>query len=101
MSDYRVPVYVWKIFLPVEQGRKVPPVCIVELYLAKDFKNKFTPGCRLFSPRVPLHSDARKRYWASHYRLRVNGVWIKDKADYQMFTLDGALKVFAKEQRKQ
>jgi len=44
------------------------------------------PGSDLFYPRPPLHSDARKEFWETHFRVRENGAWLGKTTKYVFFT---------------
>jgi len=40
----------------------------------------------LFSPKLPLQSEARKYYWENQFRVRVNGKWMGTRAKYVTYT---------------
>lgn len=87
MSEYRTPAEIWIKRLPEKDGKKPGVFCSlkIELFPAHYWAEHWEPGSDLFSPKPPLQSEARKQYWTSRYRIRVNGKWVGDKAKYVTF----------------
>lgn len=88
MSDYRKPVEIWTKRLPQNEGKKTGENCNlkIELFPSHFWAKHWEPGSELFSPKLPLQSQARKEYWIKRFRIRVNGVWIGSRAKYVTYT---------------
>lgn len=68
----------------------------IELFPAHRWSSIWQPGSRLFSPRLPLQSEARKEYWETRYRARINGVWHVSAVQYLMLTRDEIIDRFVR-----
>lgn len=90
MSEYRSPTEIWTRRLPQIDGKKTPKNCNqkIELFPAHYWAENWQPGSKLFSPRLPLQSMARKIFWETHFRIRVNGAWVGEAAKYVVYTKD-------------
>lgn len=88
MSDFRQPVETWVRRLPQNEGKKTPKNCTVkiEIFPAHYWAFNWQPGSQLFYPKVPLQSEAKKRYWETRYRVRVNGAWDNGRAKAKFVT---------------
>jgi len=88
MSEHRKPVEIWIKRLPKNEGKKPSKNCKhkVELFPAHYWAIDWEPGGKLFTPRPPLQSEARKLFWENYYRIRVNGVWKGGGSKYVLMT---------------
>jgi hypothetical protein len=82
--------------LASNRRQKTPKKCNqkIELFPAHYWAENWEPGSTLFSPRLPLQSAARKEFWETHYRIRVNGSWVGRKAKYEIYTKEQIAKKF-------
>lgn len=98
MSEYRQPAEIWTRRLPQNEGKKTSEKCSqkIELFPAHYWAENWEPGSTLFSPKLPLQSMARKIFWETHYRIRVNGVWIGKKAKYVTYTKEQIREMYFK-----
>lgn len=96
MSEYRNPAEVWIKRLPKNEGKKALGFCTtkIELFPAHYWAEHWEPGSDLFSPKLPLQSEARKAHWESHFRVRVNGKWMGKRAKYVTYTKAQVLEKF-------
>lgn len=88
MSDHRKRVETWYKSLPPKLGKKVTKKreLKVELYPIYLWAKYWEPSNKFFSPKLPMHSVKRLKYWATRYRVKVNGRWLKEEAKFQSFT---------------
>ncbi len=89
MSEHRQPEEVWIKRLPQNEGKKTAKNCKqkIELFPAHYWALDWEPGSKLFYPKPPLKSGARKEFWDTYYRVRVNGVWLSLVGmKYEFFT---------------
>lgn len=93
MGEIRTPVEIWTRRLLESDGKKAGDFRTqkVELFPAFFWAEHWEPGSELFAPRLPLQTRARKEYWLSRYRIRVNGRWVGTRAKYVTFTRDEIL----------
>ena len=84
MSEHRQPIEIWTIRLPQIKGKKPPKNCKqkIELFPAHYWALDWEPGSKFFNPRPPLQGEARKLFWETLYRVRVNGVWKGEGSKY-------------------
>ena len=73
--------------MPQGEGKKASGLIAIkiELFPAYFWAEHWEPASSLFSPKLPLQSEARRDYWTSRYRIRVNGKWVGDRAKYVTF----------------
>lgn len=88
MSELRKPLEIWTRRLPESYGKKEGDFCTVriEIFPAHYWGRHWEPGSELFSPKLPLQGKARKDYWETRFRIRVNGKWSGTRAKYVTYT---------------
>ena len=95
MSEHRKPSEIWKR-LPGFPGTKQGKKYKIELFPAHYWAHEWEPGSNTFSPKPPLNSAARKIWWETHYRIRVNGVFVGSctKGEMQFLTREDVLNIY-------
>lgn len=93
MAEQRGKTETIDIYMQVKGGKKLTKI---ELFPAHLWSNLWYPGSRSFSPRLPLQSEARKEYWETRYRARINGVWHVGAVQYRMLTRDEIIDKFVR-----
>lgn len=88
MNEQRKPTETWFKRLPVKVGQKASRKCNlkIELFPLYLWGRWWSPGCHLFSPKLPLRSEDRIEFWQIRYRIRVNGKWVGSRAKYVSYT---------------
>lgn len=75
--------------MPENEGKKQGKNCTVkvELFPAHYWGKCWSPENNgIFSPKLPLQNEARREYWLSRYRIRVNGKWVGTRAKYVTYS---------------
>jgi len=88
MSEHRQPTEIWIKRLPQNEGKKALDSCSlkIEIFPAHYWAMKWEPCSSLWFPKPPLNILARKEYWETRLRVRVNGKWLGTRAKYVTFT---------------
>ena len=75
MSEVRIPDEVWSVSLPQNQGKKLTKI---ELFSAKQWREYALriKDRNRFSPKIPGLPAARREYYSTRYRVRVDGRFI-------------------------
>ncbi|MBV5330387.1 MAG: hypothetical protein JZU65_22605 [Chlorobium sp.] len=86
MSEIRIPDEIIIRKLPKNDGKRLGKNCIkIETFKSTQFSHRYSPlRNSRFSPKPPLHSEARRRFWDERCRVRVDGKWIGD-VKYTLF----------------
>lgn len=94
MSDFRQPDEVITRRLPKNQGKKHGKISTkYELFSAKQWALRWSPADDRFFPKPPLHSEKRKQFWETMYRVRINGRWMIREAHYTLLSRDEIMKL--------
>ncbi len=87
MSETRRPYESFSHRLPENDGKKEVQKCIkYELFAAKEWALVWSPGDRRFCPPLPSPGLARKEFWETRIRVRINGCWYGAKGQYLFLT---------------
>jgi len=90
VSEHRTPqIILTRKVLPQSTCNKMVKI---ELFIADQFRQNWTPCDTRFDPPVPLKTKSRKKYWNRLYRVRINGQWW-GKAKYTMITESAAARL--------
>lgn len=86
MSDNCRPFAVFRRRLLENDGNNLGKSCRFELFTAKTWALVWSPGDRRFFPPLPSDTMARKEFWETMIRVRINGRWYKEAGQYHFLT---------------
>jgi len=96
MSESRLPNVIYEVSLPGKRGKKEAKI---ELFSASQYREyAMSPSCsKRFDPSIPLNIHARREYFKTMFRVRLNGRFVKSKESkrLKMFTKKQAFEKFA------
>jgi len=75
MSETRTPEIIWEVSLPGCKGKKQLKIELFPASLWREYAMRIKDRKR-FSPKIPSLPDAMNEYYATRYRIRVNGRFV-------------------------